>query len=116
MTMSRAIPAGGTTSSSISVDLKYPLHQYTEEGQDMTMPLSKRSMTDIPLRGKRLFIREDFNVPLDKQGHITDDTRIKAALPTIRYASEGGAKVILASHLGRPSRRWWPRCVRGTCC
>jgi phosphoglycerate kinase len=59
-------------------------------------------VTDIPLRGKRLFIREDFNVPMDKQGHITDDTRIKAALPTIRYAIAGDAKVILASHLGQP--------------
>jgi 3-phosphoglycerate kinase len=59
-------------------------------------------VTDIPLRGKRLFIREDCNVPMDKQRHITDDTRIKAALPTIRYAIAGGAKVILASHLGQP--------------
>jgi len=59
-------------------------------------------VTDIPLRGKRLFIREDCNVPLHKQGHITDDTGTKAALPTIRYAIAGGAKVILASHLGQP--------------
>jgi phosphoglycerate kinase len=75
----------------------------------MTIPLSKRSMTDMPLRGNRLFVREDFNVPLDKQGHIMDDTRIKATLPTIRYAIQGGAKVILASHLGRPAGKPDPR-------
>ncbi|MBW2527692.1 MAG: phosphoglycerate kinase, partial [Deltaproteobacteria bacterium] len=55
------------------------------------------------LAGKRVFIRVDFNVPIDKKtGEIRDDARIKAALPTIRYAVEAGAKVILASHMGRP--------------
>lgn len=55
------------------------------------------------LAGKRVFIRVDFNVPLDKKtGEITDDARIRMALPTIQYAMEAGAKVILASHLGRP--------------
>jgi phosphoglycerate kinase len=59
--------------------------------------------TDGALSGKRVFIRVDFNVPLDKKTHaITDDARIREALPTIKFALEKGAKVILASHLGRP--------------
>lgn len=64
------------------------------------MPL--KTIDALDLAGKRVFIRVDFNVPLDPQGRVTDDARIRAALPTIRHAIRAKAKVILASHLGRP--------------
>ncbi|MFQ5579096.1 MAG: phosphoglycerate kinase [Nitrospiria bacterium] len=66
------------------------------------MFLNKMTIEDLPLKGKRLFIRVDFNVPLDRDLNITDDTRIRSTLPTINYAIDAGASIILASHLGRP--------------
>lgn len=65
----------------------------------MATKKSVGSLTDADLKGKRVFVRADLNVPLDDNQIITDDTRIRASVPTIKYLIDHGAKVVLASHL-----------------
>jgi phosphoglycerate kinase len=76
-----------------------PIHLSNNEG---VKEMQKRTLKEIEVKDKRVFLRVDFNVPMDKQGNITDDSRIKAALSTIKYLLENEAKVIICSHLGRP--------------
>jgi len=71
--------------------------------------MAKLSITDLPLQGKRVFMRVDFNVPLDDEGRVTDDTRIRETLPSIEYAIRHKARLILASHLGRPKGKPNPK-------
>ena len=71
--------------------------------------MNKLSIRDLDLKGKRVFMRVDYNVPLNDAGQITDDTRIQASLPTVQYALHRGARLILASHLGRPKGKPNPK-------
>ncbi len=70
--------------------------------------MNKLFINELDLKGKKVFVRVDYNVPFDEQGNITDDARIRATLPTINYLLDEGAKIILASHLGRPGGKVSP--------
>jgi phosphoglycerate kinase len=72
--------------------------------------MRKKFIKDISVRGKMIFLRNDFNVPLDAKKEITDDTRIRAALPTFRYLMQNRARIVCASHLGRPQGEVIPDC------
>ncbi|ETW92698.1 MAG: hypothetical protein ETSY2_52785, partial [Candidatus Entotheonella gemina] len=86
--------------------LHYIIEVFPQRGKS-TMP--KAMLRDLAIRGKRLFIRVDFNVPLTGERKVANDTRIQAALPTIQYAQAQGASMILASHLGRPKGQVNPK-------
>lgn len=70
--------------------------------------MSKKTIKDIDLKGKKVLVRCDFNVPMDEERNITDNTRIVAALPTIKYLLENNCAIILCSHLGRPKGEFKP--------
>ena len=67
-----------------------------------------KTIKDIDISGKKVFFRVDFNVPLDEHQNITDDSRIRAVLPTLKYALDHNAKLIVASHMGRPKGKVVP--------
>lgn len=71
--------------------------------------MNKASIDEVNIQGKRVLVRVDFNVPMDEQQKITDDTRITAALPTVNYLIKNGARIILVSHLGRPKGKANPK-------
>lgn len=68
----------------------------------MALPQGIKNVSELPVEGRRVFVRVDYNVPLGKDGEVTDDARIAATLPTIRHLQERGARIVLGSHLGRP--------------
>ncbi len=76
---------------------------------------SKLTLPDLPVQNKKVLMRVDFNVPLDKEGNITDDTRIVASLPSIKYVLENGGSLILMSHLGRPKGQALPNLTLAPC-
>ncbi|THG10774.1 hypothetical protein TEA_010682 [Camellia sinensis var. sinensis] len=81
---------------------EYPLKENDTEGSEMATKRSVGTLKEADLKGKKVFVRVDLNVPLDDNLNITDDTRVRVAVPIIKYLMGHGAKVIISSHLGRP--------------
>lgn len=77
--------------------------------------VQRLKIKDLPIKGKTVLMRVDFNVPLDPKGNITDDTRIKASLPTIKYVLDNGGALVLMSHLGRPKAKFTPEFSLSPC-
>ena len=71
--------------------------------------MDKKTIRDVDLKGKKVFTRVDFNVPFDDKGNISNDTRIRATLPTLNYMLEQGAAIVLACHIGRPTEAREPQ-------
>jgi len=109
MTTNGVTAAASATLCTISSDEVIGMVKRNEATLPKMDILNKVTIEDLEIKGKRVFIRADFNVPLDENLKITDDRRIRSTLPTINYAIDEGAKVILASHLGRPKGKADPR-------
>ncbi|KAJ9532529.1 hypothetical protein QJQ45_010602 [Haematococcus lacustris] len=98
-------PRIARVAQSAPVSVRQPLASRVQRARAVTVRAVKVSVGDLrkaDLEGKRVFVRADLNVPMDKAGNVTDDTRIRAAIPTLKYLLDNGAKVLLTSHLGRP--------------
>src|SRR5690606_21140255 len=91
---------GTSTNGVIPAACSTPPRRSPPAPEEPTMRV--KTLEDVELRGKRVFIRADLNVPQDETGRIVDDTRIRASVPTIEYCLQQGAAVMVTSHLGRP--------------